>query len=418
MFLANSVERPLKISFTRDRYLWQPQYDPVCSGTWPITLALFLNSARWQTLVMDVMIFTQILSYKFLPTTSAALLESITLTAPIHLAQTKLYHPAKDRLICGAWESAPVLGSFSVIGLETVTCANSWTTHFRPPLSQITTLVLQWHLDVLSCLRTLRECRALLNCTLHVVEIPPDRETLLTGEEMLKEHSVHAYLPNLDEFILLGTVNDLGNDAVFLLLDYVTTPVLQYLTIGNQHRWRRRIFVDFLKRSLCPMVGLRLLNVSIPEDHLLSCLENIDEFLSILHVTSNRIDGLDMSFSENIIRRVSYDPAVPALPLCPSLERLELNANVLNARDGLLAKMVKSRWTPPEDDSCMFTRIRIVGLSVRSFSNHRLDITHLVDLREKGLEFILDKDCPSVSLNKRRHFERKRTKLKDGFTNE
>lgn len=204
---------------------------------------------------------------------------------------------------------------------------------FILPWPQITTLDLFLPLTTYDCLHLLAQCRQLEQCHICVTVLRRRTDNLPIVQ-----------LPYLQDLIIF-TCLDLSS-----FYKQLTLPALRLLQVTHDHetdgiRWPGKQLRYLAQRSSLNLLGLTLKDVHLEPRHFIDCL---DTFASL------RVLGIESShacrpIADDVLHRLTYDSTDRSRAiLVPRLRALSLTGD-LSFDEELLANMVQSRWSIPEE---------------------------------------------------------------------
>ena len=190
------------------------------------------------------------------------------------------------------------------------------------PWSQLTRFETSLHLNTHECLKVLRLCPDLVDCTFHDSTLS---DTLIPKEVPIVHQRLHA--------LTLGRCSRRDN-----LIDYITLPALSSLSLQSRRRetWELGL-VAFLLRS-----G----TLKTFKDH--TAAVSTDRLIELLHhlpkLTELCLEGsMAHPLGDVLFESLTYDEtAEDGIFLCPELRAIIL-AGYIEPSEGTLAKMLRSR---------------------------------------------------------------------------
>ncbi|PFH46088.1 hypothetical protein AMATHDRAFT_51292 [Amanita thiersii Skay4041] len=221
------------------------------------------------------------------------------------------------------------------------------------PWHQLTHLTLERGLSLYGCFEALTICPKLIQCGLtaslvqHFI-IPPNplhhthlRILRITADEHLGPFLDSLNIPTLQKLDI-----DIEDDYVYDADTGRSRPVDPL----HPH------LVGLLDRSGCKLESLTLRNAPLSTNELIDCLQTCSDTMRSLTICNGRYKPV---MTDPIITRLTLTPSPKSssslsTPLCPRLVRLHL-INCLDASEGLLGRMVASRYILPSNSTTTTT---------------------------------------------------------------
>ena len=188
------------------------------------------------------------------------------------------------------------------------------------PWSQLTRFETSLFLNTHECLKMLRLCPDLVDCTFH--------DSTLSDAFIPKEVPiVHQRLRALT----LGRCSQIDS-----LINYITLPALSSLSLQS-HWWELGPLVAFLVRS-GTLKTFEVHTTAVSTDQLIELLHHLPK------LTELSIKGsIAYPLGDVLFESLTYDETADhRLPLCPELQVITL-AGYIESTEGTLAKMLRSR---------------------------------------------------------------------------
>ncbi|THV06931.1 hypothetical protein K435DRAFT_833913 [Dendrothele bispora CBS 962.96] len=230
------------------------------------------------------------------------------------------------------------------------------------PWENITSLKLDCHLgrrvpvDQLNLFDVVERCMNLV--TLEYDNIRQFKSTHRDELQPFIVPQISTSVKNL-KFSLFGRPDAPGSTAIELLLDSLTLPSLESLSLIGAHFLTMSFDVSnyrlFLDRSACTITSFTLQDFVMPDKELLSLLAVLPALTDLnIHEQSFPRDTCDATITETFFEGLHSYNSSPfqssAQPLLPRLQRLSIKVNGCWFVETMFVKMIMSRWLPEGPD--------------------------------------------------------------------
>lgn len=311
-WLNRAASHPLYLALTLDRRPGVRAFinsdEALCS--------LFPFFPSWSKVVINVGPFLNLQSFLFLSTrnVTAPFFESLNIFLPTTFEEAS----EKLGLLCGR---SPRLRHLEL----STELPGNYIENIKVPFENLTSLHIRTFVTPDNCRDTMEQCP-------NLVEIIFDD---ISGS-LRTRSGPPIVLPDLKLFSISSSTKQMDS-----FLDSFTFPSLLDISLGINYPFPAHNFINLLHRSQCRLCALRLSLVDMDESYLIECLRACSTTLETFEIKNPDQPCVGSLLLEKLTMGKSAG-------LCPQLENITLGYNSISSSDGMLATMLKSRFTAPD----------------------------------------------------------------------